>query len=127
VTPVRVSETQTTASIADNTSGDLLFANLSSIGTFISVQTSQPAWVRFYTTSTQRTADASRSISSDPTPGSGVLLEVATVSTGQTVLISPATSYVNGDSPMAASIYAAVTNKSGSTNTINVTVTAAKL
>ena len=42
------------------------------------VEVSQPAWVTLYVSSATRTSDASRVITQDPAPGSGVIAEVIT-------------------------------------------------
>jgi hypothetical protein len=120
----RLQETQTASSLASGSSADLLFIALNKIGTFVSVTVSNPAWVRFYCTSSSRTSDASRLVGVDPTPGSGVLLEVLTTSVDQVVNITPATEYYNGDSPLDSKVYVAVKNLGGATASISVTVTA---
>ena len=84
------------------------------------IETSHAAWVTLYTSTNARTADASRSETTDPTPGSGVLAEVIT--TGNTTqLITPATVCFN-DSGVGTT-YAKIVNKSGSTANVSVTLT----
>mgnify|MGYP001197559635 CR=1 FL=1 len=90
-----------------------------------SIQTDRAAWVRVYTTSAARSSDASRDIDTDPLPGSGVLAEVMT-SQATTLTMTPATMGFNMDSPSADTIYLAVTNRSGSSGTVNVTLTILK-
>lgn len=123
ISPVRLQEVQMTSSLASNASADLLFTSLNGIGTFVSVQVSKPAWVRFYTTASERTSDAARLMTVDPALGSGVLLEVATTTQNQTVKITPATGYYNGDSPIDSKIYASVKNLSATNEVISVTLT----
>ena len=84
------------------------------------IETSHAAWVTLYTSTSARTADASRSETTDPTPGSGVLAEVITGGAA-TQLITPATVCFN-DSGVGTT-YAKVVNKSGSTANISVTIT----
>ena len=84
------------------------------------IETSHAAWVTLYTSTSARTADASRSETTDPTPGSGVLAEVITAGAA-TQLITPATVCFN-DSGVGTT-YAKVVNKSGSTANISVTIT----
>ena len=90
---------------------------------------------RLYTDTSSRTSDAAgtgsgRSEGTDPTPGSGVLAEVSTTTSGaSTFLMSPGLIAWNNDSTPAAQVYARVYNKratSGS-NTITVTLTTVKL
>ena len=101
----------------------------------LKVQISAPAWVILYVDAASRTSDAAgtgsgRSEGTDPTPGSGVLAEVSTTSSGaSTFLMSPGLIAWNNDSTPAAQVYARVYNKratSGS-NTITVTLTTVKL
>ena len=84
------------------------------------VQTSHAAWVTLYSDSTSRTADASRQISVDPIPGSGVVAEVITTG-AQTQLITPGAICFN--SAGTGTTYAKVVNKSGSTANVQVTLT----
>lgn len=86
----------------------------------LKIETSHAAWVTLYTDTTSRTNDASRSQQTDPTPGSGVLAEVIT-SSATTQLISPGTICYN--STASNSTYAKVVNNSGSTVSLQVTLT----
>ena len=114
----------TTASIADNASADL---NITAYKAYVllKVETDADAWVRLYTDAAARTADANRSEGEDPGAGTGVIAEVR----GSGVLrVSPGVLGYNNDSPSATdTIYTAVTNRSGSTSTITVTITAIRL
>lgn len=85
-----------------------------------SIQTSHAAWVTLYMDTTSRTNDASRSETTDPTPGSGVLAEVIT-SGAVTQWITPGTICFNSAS--GTTTYAKVVNKSGSTANVQVTLT----
>ena len=90
------------------------------------IQTSAAAWVRIYTDAASRSADSARAEGTDPTPGSGVIAEVITTG-AQTILISPGAIGFNNESSPTTAIELAVTNKSGGTTTITVTLTAVKL
>ena len=85
-----------------------------------SIQTSHAAWVTLYSDTTSRTNDSTRSETTDPTPGSGVLTEVITTSAA-TQLITPGTICFN--SAATGITYAKIVNKSGSTANISVTLT----
>jgi hypothetical protein len=87
------------------------------------IQTSAAAWVRIYSDSASRTSDNGRSSGNDPTPGSGVIAEVIT-SGAETVLVSPGAVGFNNENPVTTTIPCAVTNTSGSTQAITVTLTA---
>lgn len=114
----------TTASIADNASADL---NITAYKAYalLKVETDADAWVRLYTDAAARTADATRSEGEDPGAGTGVIAEVR----GSGVIrLSPGVIGFNNDSPSATdTIYTAVTNRSGNTSTITVTITAIRL
>lgn len=90
------------------------------------IQTDRASWIRVYTSSAARSADSSRSIDVDPLPGSGVIAEVITTG-ASTQVLTPAVIGFNDDSTPVNTIYLAVTNRSGSTGTVTVTLTALKL
>jgi hypothetical protein len=78
--------------------------------------------VRLYVSTAARTADSSRVQGADPNYDSGVVTEV--ISTGsQTIIMAPAVHGFNDESPVTDIIPAAVTNLSGSSATITVTLT----
>lgn len=88
---------------------------------------SNPAWVTLYCDSTKRTADSSRLITQDPTPGSGVITEFITSTVNESVLFTPAVIGFNNDSPSSTTIYLKVVNKSGATAPITVSLTLIQL
>ena len=115
---------RTTASITSSSLAPGAAANLSLITpktyALLKIQTSHAAWVTLYTDTASRTADASRTESTDPLPGSGVIAEVIT--TGATTqIISPGTIAYN--SIAADATYLKVVNKSLSSANIQVTLT----
>lgn len=107
------------------------------------IQTSAPAWIRLYASTAARTADVNRSQDQDPLPGSGVIAEaiitgndlinngsyvasnyVADGYTGElSVLIAPGVFGFNSESPITNNIPIAVTNLSGESQDITVTLT----
>jgi hypothetical protein len=114
--------TATTASIANLATGNVTATGYKSYVLF-KIQTSCEAWVRIYTDSASRTADASRSIGSDPTPGSGVIAEILTTTGYLTQLITPGIFGFNNDGTPSTNIYLAVTNYNASTQAVTVTLT----
>ena len=116
----------TTASIANTATGDVTFTGAAKGYVLYKIQTTAASWVRLYTDISSRTADASRAEGVDPSAGAGVVAEIITTG-AQTVLISPGTLGFNNESSPVTEIYAAVTNKSGSTTTITVTLTILKI
>lgn len=93
----------------------------------LKLSVSHPAWVRIYPTSAARTADASRTISEDPTPGSGVIAEVITTGVNEDVLFTPALIGFNDDATPSTNVYLAVMNKSGGQQSISVEMTVLQL
>jgi len=90
----------------------------------LKIQTSHAAWVTLYTDTTSRTNDASRTETTDPLPGSGVIAEVITGG-AVTQLISPGT--IGYNSAGTDTTYAKIVNKSGGTASITVTLTYVQL
>lgn len=88
----------------------------------VSTTTGSGAWVRIYTNDAARTADASRSQSSDPTI-QGVIAEVVTVANSAVVPITPGVVGFNDETSPTTNIELAVTNTSLVTGTITVTLT----
>jgi hypothetical protein len=115
----------TTGSLANAATGNLTITGYKGYMLY-KIQTSAAAWVRIYTDIASRTADASRVEGADPTPGSGVVAEVITTG-AQTILISPGALGFSNESSPNTNIQLAVTNKSGGTTTITVTLTAVQL
>ena len=73
-----------------------------------------------------RTTDSTRLEGTDPLPGAGVVAEVITTG-AQTILVSPGTIGFNNEVSPTTNIYLAVTNKSGSTTSVIVTLTILKI
>jgi len=92
----------------------------------LKIQTSHAAWVTLYTDSASRTADATRSESTDPLPGAGVIAEVITTA-ATTQIISPGTIGYNNDTTPTGTTYVKVVNKTGAAANITVTLTYVQL
>ena len=129
-TASRTTTSASTGSIAQGSSANITISTPGKTISLLKVAIDAPAYVILYTDSTSRSNDASRSEGTDPTPGSGVLTEVSTTTSGaSTFLMTPAVLGWNNDSTPASQIYAKVVNKratSGS-NTITVTLTSVAL
>jgi hypothetical protein len=91
-----------------------------------SMQVNAPAWVSVYTSAAARTADATRSITVDPTPGSGVIAEVVTTQSGITYF-TPAIMGFSTESPPTTAIPMKVYNNGSISTTITVTLTLLQL
>jgi len=85
------------------------------------IATTHASWIRIYTDTASRLADASRLEGTDPLPGSGVIAEIIATGSG-TFLISPGTLGFNNESVPTTAIELAVTNKSGASTDISITL-----
>lgn len=121
----RQSLSGTTISLATGATGDLTIVGYKSYALY-KIQTSGAAWVRVYSSVAARTADSSRTEGVDPLPGLGVIAEVITTG-AETVLITPGVFGFNDEATPTTNIELAVTNKTGSTSSITVTLTAVRL
>ena len=121
----RTTASASTSSIADAASANIAITGFKSY-MLLKIQTSAAAWVRLYSDTASRTADASRTITTDPAPGSGVIAEIITTG-AQTILLTPGVLGFNNESSPTTSIPATVTNRSGTTTAITVTVTLVQL
>jgi hypothetical protein len=121
---------RSSVSAATGVIADASTANIAIVGfkgyAIYKIQTSHAAWVRIYTDTASRTADASRAEGVDPSPGAGVIAEVITTG-AQTILMSPAVFGFNNDTTPTTQIYLAVKNKSGGSATITTTLTIQQL
>lgn len=114
-----------TSSLEDGQTGPINITGYKSYA-LLKIQTSAAAWVRLYTNEAARIADATRNEGADPVLGSGILAEVITTG-DETVIISPGAIGFNDESPLTTNIPVRVTNKSGSTAAITVTLTLLQL
>lgn len=125
VLPTRADLVGSSGSLANGASGPINITGYKAYS-LLKVATSAAAWVRLYVSEAARSADSSRLQGTDPAPGSGVIAEVITTG-AETVLISPGAVGFNDEGPVTTNIPVRVTNLSGSTGTITVTLTAIQL
>ena len=118
--PSRTSPSQSTISIADGISTDIDITGFKGYALY-TITTSAAAWVTLYTDNSSRTADNSRTETTDPAPDAGVIAEVITTG-AQTIKLSPGTIGYNLESTPTTNIPVKVRNKSGSTQAITVAV-----
>ena len=122
----RTTVSASTTSIADNAVGLVTVTGFKSYA-LMKVGLSTAGWIRIYTDSESRTADSSRSVGEDPAAGSGVIAEVVTTGISTEQKISPFTMGGNMDDPVDTTIYMAITNLSGTTQSINANLTILQL
>ena len=119
-TSSRTTAAATTSSIADQASANIDITAAKAYA-LLKIQTSHAAWVTLYTDSTSRTSDASRNITTDPLPGSGVIAEIL-MSDGGIQKITPGTIGYNDDATPVTTVYAKVQNRNGTAGTVTVTL-----
>ena len=122
----RVSEAETTASIADGVSDSVEYATLGKSFALQKVTVDKQCWVRIYSDTAARTADASRTQGTDPSDGSGVIAEfIATASGTTTFKVTP--SIMGWLDNSETEVPVAIQNNSGSAGIVTVTIDALKL
>jgi hypothetical protein len=122
----RVSEAETTSSIADGASASVQYATLGKSFALQKVTVNKQCWVRIYSDTAARTADASRTQGTDPADGSGVIAEFISTGAGNTEFkITP--SIFGWLDNSETEVPVAIQNNSGSTSTVTVTIAALKL
>ncbi len=117
----RTTGAATATGLASGASADITITAAKAFS-LLKIQTSHASWVTLYTDTTSRTADATRTETTDPLPGSGVIAEIIT-SDGATQRITPGTIGWNNDVVPTTNVYVKVVNKGGSTADVTVTLT----
>ena len=118
-----------TGSIAQAAYADITIPTTGKTFALLKIAISAPAWVILYTDTSSRTSDAAgtgsgRSEGTDPTPGSGVLAEVSTTTSGaSTFKMTPGVIGWNDDGTPVAQVYARVYNKRATSGSNAITVT----
>ena len=121
----RSTATGNTNSLADAAEADLDITGFKSYA-LLTITTDRAARVRLYVSAATRTADASRAEGVDPTSDAGLIAEVITTG-ADTVIISPGAYGFNLESTPTTTIPCRVTNKSGGTATVQVTLNVLQL
>lgn len=125
ITKIRTTLAANTTSLANNAHGNIDLAAYKSYALY-KISTSAASWVRLYTTSAARSQDVTRTSGQDPAYSAGVIAEVITTG-ANTVVIAPAAFGFNDESTPTSTIPIAVTNLSGNTGVITVTITLLEL
>ena len=117
----RATASATASGLQNAGSADLTITAAKSYA-LLKIQTSHAAWVTLYTDTSSRVGDATRTETTDPLPGSGVIAEIIT-DDGATQRITPGTIGWNNDAVPSTNVYVKVVNKTGSLADITVTLT----
>jgi hypothetical protein len=113
VSSQRVSVSVITTPLLPGASALLDLPGLGRLGHFLAVSTDSPGWVSFYSSAAAREADGSRPITQDPTPGSGVLLDLAITTAALTVTAPPGGTYFSTETAAAAPLLRALVRNTG--------------
>lgn len=116
----RTTSTLTTASLTNDATEDNTMT-LKPGYRLLKIETDRAARVRAYDSTTSRAADSSRAIGVDPTPPHGVILDFVTTAGTLTWWMNPLVDGYTADA--SDTVPVSVTNKSGSTSTVSVTLT----
>ncbi len=93
----------------------------------LKIITDKPARVRLYSTAAAQSADLSRPVETEVTPGEGVLFECVTALGLLTINLGPLTNGCNLETTPTTNAFITVTNNSVTTQAIEVTLTVIKL
>jgi len=121
----RITISATTSSLAAGTSATATFLGFTGYVLY-SIQTSAAAWVTLYTSVANQTTDSSRDITTDPTPGAGIIAEAITAAPG-TQYFSPAIYGYSAEAVPSINIPAKIYNNGASAAAITVTLTLVKM
>lgn len=124
--PSRVIVSGATTSIVNSGIGNTDITGFKSY-LLMRVGLSTAGWFRLYTDSTSRANDTTRSVGEDPLPGSGVIAEVVATGLSTNHIISPFVPGGNLDDPASTTMYVAITNTSGTTQSITANLTILQL
>jgi hypothetical protein len=119
--PTRVTISASTGNLAAGANANVTVTGFKGYNLY-NISTSSAAWVSVYSNVAARTADYTRSQSTDPLPGTGVLAEVIT-SGSATQWFSPAVSGYNNESSPTTDVQLRITNTSNTFATITVDLT----
>ena len=118
----RATESEQATSLNAGSSTNLSFANLGISYALYTCQVDAPCWVRIYSDTASRTADASRTQGEDPPEGGGVIAEFIATQSGTTEFkVTPAIYGYVDDSETTVPV--TVTNIDSGTATITVSLT----
>ena len=124
--PSRVIVSGATTSIVNSGIGNTDITGFKSY-MLMRVGLSTAGWFRLYTDSASRANDTNRSVGEDPLPGSGVIAEVVATGLSTNHIISPFVTGGNLDDPASTTMYVAITNTSGTTQSITANLTILQL
>jgi hypothetical protein len=118
----RATPSVTTSSLVSGASANAVITGFKGYA-LLGITVTAGAWVTVYNSTTTRSADAGRSITTDPSPNSGIIAEaISTGASASTTYFTPAVIGFSAENSPTTSIPIKVYNNSGSTNAITVTL-----
>ena len=121
----RSTTTVTSGNLAPNASANIIATGFKGYALY-SISCNNAAWITLYTSNAAAASDYTRSISTDPTPGSGVIAEA--ISNANAVInFTPATIGFNNELSPTNSIPMKIVNNGNSNANISVTLTLLRL
>jgi hypothetical protein len=118
---IRTTSAATTTSLANGATDSAETLAIGKGCMLVRIAVSCAAWVRIYASAADQSADASRLVTTDPTAGTGVLLEVVTTG-NQTIDLSPMVFVASLEGSPGTTLPITVKNNA-TTQAITVTVT----
>ena len=115
----RLSTNFTTGTLVAGTATTQTFT-MAKTANMLAITTNYPAWVRIYGNSASMTADAGRLITVDPSPNSGIYLDILT--TGTLYNLNPTAMFTNLDIVLGTTAYASITNMDVVSRAITTTI-----
>ena len=122
----RATFSTSTSAISSGTTASVTISNAYKGYLLYKIAVTTSSWVRIYTDSASRTADASRTQGQDPSFSSGVIAEIITTGS-QTILVSPGVIGFNNEVSPTSDIQLAITNNYSASTAITVTLTLVQL
>jgi hypothetical protein len=115
-----------TAVLPDSDTGYIQISAYSAYA-LVEMTPSHPSRIRIYSSNASRTADLSRPVSTPPEYGSGIIAEILTSTDGYRQIFTPMVTGGNLETPFSKNVYLSVTNLSGSSREIGVSLTLLRL
>jgi hypothetical protein len=122
----RATFSTSTTAISSGTTASVTIVNAYKGYLLYKIAVTTSSWVRIYTDTASRTADASRTQGQDPSFSSGVIAEVITTGS-QTILVSPGVIGFSNEASPTSNIQLAITNNYSASTAITVTLTLVQL
>lgn len=124
--PSRITVTGTTPQLPKDTNDTINITGFKGYILYKITVLGAPAWVQIYNNDANRIADAQRPFGTAPGNNIGLITEITTTQTNQTISLSPAVLGYNDETPITTNIPLRVTNRGSGPATIIVALTLVK-